>query len=219
MARPRKPQYQIPIEPQPHGTIARKVVAASPAFTMSAEDTHALEEAFAPPGQIYPMAYEPSAGEENAYRDWVIHVLSLLIDCYPSPIGLALDCIRKSLIEVNRGITPNLFKPVKRARGGKSNFAAQEAMNLAVLAANYIHDVQGDDQAYEKSLEVAGTTRIEIDQWRNGRIDPAYRCHAIIAWADLAGAERVLKYSVEDVKVEIARRARRKSNAGGNPAS
>jgi hypothetical protein len=218
MARPRKREYRTPIAAVPHSSIERKLIGASPAFTMGIEDSRAL--ALAPPGLEYPMSYEPRAGDDpDAYRNWLIKVLGVLTDCYPAPINMALDCLRKSLIEVNRGLTPNLFKPVKRARGGKRNFAAQEAMNLAVLAASYIHDVAGNDESYEKSLEVAGTTRIEIDQWRTSRIDPAYQCSAIVAWTDLAGAEFTLQYAVEDAKAATARKPRRKAKVERNPAS
>lgn len=192
MARKRKEEYQAPVQAAPHQLQA--ALLADP-------DRHpaAFMMAFAPPGTEYPMSHVAPHGEQNAYRPWMIMILGLLTDMYPHPVNMALDCLRKSLIEVERGITPNLFKPSKRAKR-KGNFAAHEAANLALCAANYIHDEIKDDQAYEQALADAGTTRIEINGWRNGRIDPLYRNHAIVGWADLAGAKLVLENAIRDYR-------------------
>lgn len=202
MPRKRKAEYRTPIEPIPYGVAGIKLVDASPAFRMSAEEWEEIAEAFAPPGSEYPMSHMPAPGQQNAYREWLIRVLLVLTDCYPHPINLAMDTLRKSLIEVERGVKANLFQPARKARR-KSNFAAQEAANLAVLAANYIHDVCGNDEAYELILTNAGTSRLEIDSWRNGRIDPAYRTPAIVAWADYAGAQCVLANAIAGYRLAM----------------
>ena len=206
MGRRRKPQYQVPIEANTQTSIERKLINDSPAFQWSSEDCVALQSALAPPGAVYPMEFVPDADAENpnAYRDWLIRLLSTLTDCYPHPINMALDCLRLSLIEVNRGLTPNLFKPVKRA-SRKGKYSAQTAANLAVLAANYIHDEVGNDDSFAEELVKAGTSRREIDGWRNGRIDPAFRRHATVAWTDLKSAKAVLAGAIEDYRAASAR--------------
>ena len=220
MSRSRKPEYKAPIEHVSHQSIERKLISASPVWTMAPDDLAALIDALKPPGDEYPMLYIPKPGDENpnAYRDWLIGMLGILTDCYPHPINMGLDCLRKSLIEVNRGLTPNLFKSHKPARGGKVNFSAQEAMNLAVLAANYVHDETGNDDSYEQSLFDAGTNRREIDQWKGGRIDPAYKCSAIVAWHDLPSAIDVLRGAIADYRKHSGRTSRRARNLS-NPAS
>lgn len=223
MARPRKTEYRDPIEPCPHSSIELELITSSPAFNMAIEDQRLLAVALAPPGREYPMMYEPKAGDDpDVYRNWLIKVLGVLVDCYPHPVNLALDCLRLSLIEINRGITPNLFKPAKRARGGKGNFAAQDAMNLAVLAASYIHDNVCNEYEYKDALSSAGTTAIEIAAWKT-RIDPAFRSHAIVAWYDLGSATRVLVNSVNLVRAQVGRKARQplkiKASNQAKPAS
>lgn len=210
MARSRKPEYQIPIEAVPHDSLARRLIAVSPAFANEG-DAVLWASAFPPPGDEYPMSHEPTPGEANAYRDWLISVLAVLANCYPPPANMALECLRKSLIEVNRGITPNLFKVIKQAKGGKSNFAAQEAMNTAVLAASYIHDICANDMAYEAYLAKAGTNKREIDAWKNERIDPAYKNNALLVCYDLKSAEIVLTAQIENYRSYRPRKAKRAS--------
>lgn len=210
MARARKSSYSQPVESVGLGALERKLIASSPAFSMNQEETLAFLQIFAPPGSEYPMLYASKTTDENPdiYRDWLIKILEVLTDCYPAPVNMALDCLRKSLIEVNRGLTPNLFKPAKPAKGGKTNFAAQIAMNLAVLAANYIHDEVGNDDSYAEYLKLSGTSRLEIDRWRTRRIDPAYRQESIIAWYDLPSALVVLRNAISDYRKHSGRRSR-----------
>lgn len=209
MGRPSKPQYRSPLEPNRQTPIERKLIGDSIVFNWGADELQALALALAPPSAVYPMEWIPATETENpnAYRDWMIRVLSTLVDCYPHPLNLALDSLRLSLIEVNRGLTPNLFKPAKRA-SRKGNYAAQSAANLAVLAANFIHDHVRNDAAFVQELEDAGTSRLEIDGWKNGRIDPAFRCDAILAFQDFKAAKSVLADAVADYRAASARKSK-----------
>ena len=211
MARERKTKYPEPVGQEALTALERELIDNSPAFIMVGSDAAAFVTAFAPPGSDYPVLHKPKPDDPNpnAYRDWLIRVLSFLIECYPHPVNLALDSLKISLTEVNRGLTPNLFKPHKPAKGGKGNFGAQEAMNLAILAADYIHDNIGNDDAYAQVLADANTTGREIEGWRM-RIDPAFRCTSITAWAHLDGAQRVLATAVADVRLAIGRKPRAK---------
>lgn len=210
MVRSRKPEYQLPIAPVPYGELARRLVNVSPAFAVDG-DAGLWIGAFPPPGTEYPMQHEPAPGEPNVYRDWLISVLEVLVDCYPSPVNMALDCLRTSLIEVNRGLTPNLFKPPKSSKGGKSNYSAQKSMNMAVNAALYIHDYCGNDILYEKYLSECGTSKREIDAWKSGRIDPIYRNASIVGWHDLVSALIVLKAQIENYRAYSSRKTKRAS--------
>lgn len=210
MPRVRKTRYREPIESAAPGATFRPMVASGPAYAMSHQDWKPIAEALMPPGNEHPMLHTPQKNEPNDYRYWLIYVLESIKDCYRDPVHLALDCLRTSLIEVNRGLTPNLFKAAKPARGGLGNFAAQAAMNLATLAAEYINDERGNEDSYEEDLLAAGTSKIEIDQWKS-RIYPAYRQTAIIAWSDGEGARRVLKGAVADAKSHIGRQKKRAS--------
>jgi hypothetical protein len=214
MVRQRSAKSVEPISPEPLGAFERQLIANSPAFQGGVFDMAAFMQAFAPPSSCYPGAKLPDKDDPapNAERDWLIRVLGVLAQCYPHPVNMALDCLRISLIEVNRGLTPNLFRAHKPAKGGKSNAIAQEAMNLAVLAADFIHDEVGNDDAYRAELGNAATTGREIEAWRH-RIDPRYRNQAIVAWSNLNGAKRVLKYSVADVKAAIARAPKSRKSA------
>lgn len=210
MARPRKLKAVDPIATDSLSAFERRLIAASPAFQTHGFDIAGFMQAFAPPSAAYPGTRNADARDldPNAEREWLIRVLGVLTQCYPHPVNMALDCLRTSLIEVNRGLTPELFKPHKPAKGGKSNFVAQQAMNLAVLAADYIHDEVGNDDAYRQELTEAKTTGIEIEVWR-ARIDPAYRNHAIVAWCDLEGAREALSSAVARAKEAIGRSPKR----------
>ena len=207
MVRRRRPEFREPVESLSHGELVRKLISASPSFATEG-DALLWVGAFPPPGDEYPMVHEPLPGGKNAYRDWLIKTLEVLIECYPAPVNMALDCLRKSLIEINRGLVPNLFKPAKSARGGKSNFAAQQAMNLAVLAASYIHDACQKDTSYEKTLEDCGTNRREIETWKNKRLHRAYHNPAIMAWYDQQSAEIALRNAILDYRRHSSRNAK-----------
>jgi len=207
MARARKTKSVAPIEQDALTALERKLIANSLAFKMKGDDLGAFMQIFAPPHQTYPGLHMPSKDDPNpnAERDWFIRVLGFLVQCYPHPVNMALDCLRTSLIEVNRGLTPNIFKPHKAAKGGKANFVAQQAMNLAVLAADFIHDAACIDYDYQDALKAAKVTSREIELWRK-RIEPEYRCTAIVAWTDIGGAAKILVRSVQDVRNAIGRK-------------
>jgi len=206
MVRRRRTEYLTPVESVPHDQLIRRLISASPAFATEGDGT-LWPQALPPPGNEYPMIHEPAPGEANCYRNWLINVLDVLVDCYPAPTNLALDCLRKSLIEVNRGLTPNLFKPAKRAKGGKANFAAQAAMDRAITAASYIHDECGNDASYETVLKIAGTSRREVEAWK-GRVDLSYSSTSTVSWYDLKSAEVVLRNSIADYRVHSPRKAK-----------
>lgn len=213
MARERKTKYATPIEGEALSAFRRELIAKSPAFNLSGLDATAFIHAFAPPHQAYPGLHKPDidSPSPNAERDWLIQVLGFLTQCYPYPVNTALDSLKTALIEVNRGLIPNIFTPHKPAKGGKSNFVAQEAMNFSVLAADFIYDGVSVDYDYQDALKAAKVTSREIELWR-ARIDPAYRCTAIVPWADIEGAKRVLISAVQEVRLAIGRKTRGTQN-------
>jgi hypothetical protein len=206
MARKRSKKYSMPIEREDISQLERIIISDSPAFRDSENYRAIFTSLFPPPNDRYPglILHEKNDPSANDEREWLIRILSFLVECYPHPINMALESIKVGLVEVNRGLSPNLFRPNNPAKGGKANYIAQEAMNLAILAADYIHDNIGNDDAYRKVLEEAATNSREIDGWRK-RLDPSYRNKAIVAWGNLAGAKQVLTRSVAKAKDAIGR--------------
>jgi hypothetical protein len=206
MASKRKQKFSAPISHEDIGALERIIIAESPVFRDSERYSAMFNQIFPPPNDRYPGLSSPEKNDPSVEveREWIIRILDFLLECYPHPVNMALDSIRTGLIEVNRGLSPNIFKPHKPAKGGKSNFIAQQAMNLAILAADYIHDVVGNDDAYRQELIDAATSNLEIDMWRK-RLDRSYENRAIVTWSDLSGAKRVLARSVADAKAATGR--------------